>query len=108
MSKISEKIIELRESLGWSQSELSRRSGITIETISVLEEGESNPSYETLQRLAYLFDVSLAILNVEMSSNKKTSENKKDIFYRKYGQIDKLSAEDIKMVLILIKRLLNK
>jgi len=42
----------LRETKGLSQRELAGSSGIDATEISRLEKGKSNPTYETLQRLA--------------------------------------------------------
>jgi transcriptional regulator with XRE-family HTH domain len=42
----------LRETKGLSQRELEARSGIDATEISRLEKGKSNPTHETLQRLA--------------------------------------------------------
>lgn len=44
---------QVRESLGISQQELARRSGVLQQTISKIEKGETvNPGVETLNTLA--------------------------------------------------------
>lgn len=49
---IIQAIIDARKSLNLTQTELSRRTGIAQTDISKLENGNSNPSLRTLQRLA--------------------------------------------------------
>lgn len=43
---------EHRREKGWTQTELSRRSGVSNVRISLYEKGESQPSGLVLQRLA--------------------------------------------------------
>jgi len=43
---------EAREAKGWSQSELSRRSGVRLATISEIEHGKIVPNLRTVCKLA--------------------------------------------------------
>lgn len=53
----------LRLERGWKQAELARRSGITQGMISNLEVGaKSNPTQETIERLARAFGITTADL----------------------------------------------
>ena len=53
MSQITLRLQELREVHRWSQSELSRRSGVDQSVISRLETGETQSvSFRNLERLA--------------------------------------------------------
>jgi transcriptional regulator with XRE-family HTH domain len=45
-------VLFLRETKGMNQRELAESSGIDATEISRLEKGKSNPTHETLQRLA--------------------------------------------------------
>lgn len=49
---IIQAIIDARNSSGLTQKELSERTGIAQSDISKLENGNANPSINTLQRLA--------------------------------------------------------
>ena len=49
---IIQAIIDARKSAGITQKELSQKSGIAQGDISKLENGNANPSINTLQRLA--------------------------------------------------------
>ena len=46
------RLLERREELGWSQSELARRSSVAQKTISLLEQGDTDPTLSTLGLLA--------------------------------------------------------
>lgn len=46
------KLKQLRETKGFSQNELSKRSGVTQSNISRIESGEHSPKIGTLQKLA--------------------------------------------------------
>jgi transcriptional regulator with XRE-family HTH domain len=48
---------ELREAAGLSQYELARRAGLTRQTLSRLEMGDSEPSWGTVQMLAAVLGV---------------------------------------------------
>ncbi|MEY3783691.1 MAG: hypothetical protein RLZZ230_13 [Candidatus Parcubacteria bacterium] len=54
-------IIGRRLELGWSQSQLAEAAGSRQPVISRLERGESNPSLQTLQRIAKALDLSLHV-----------------------------------------------
>ena len=55
---IAANVKRLRESAGWSQSELARRTaGVAQTTISALEKGAKSPSAETLDDIAHALRV---------------------------------------------------
>lgn len=49
---IIQALIDARKKSGFTQSELSKRTGIAQSDISKIEKGNANPSIKTLQRLA--------------------------------------------------------
>ncbi len=49
---IIQAMIDARKKAGYTQKELSERSGIAQSDISKLENGNANPSIKTLQKLA--------------------------------------------------------
>lgn len=53
---------ELREAAGMTQGELGSRLGIKVSNISKYELGKTEPTQETLVRIAALFDVSVDYL----------------------------------------------
>ena len=46
------RLTEIRQSLGWSQSRLSRESGVHSSTVSAIERGRLNPWPGQLHRIA--------------------------------------------------------
>ncbi|HFK1742265.1 MULTISPECIES: helix-turn-helix domain-containing protein [Bacillus] len=59
------KIKLFRESRGWSQSKLSRRSGVPQSTISEIENGiRRNPTFKTLEKLAKALGITIEHLVV--------------------------------------------
>jgi transcriptional regulator with XRE-family HTH domain len=63
MTPVRLDIKTLREKLGWSQSELSRQSGVRQATISTIEAGTAKSvSFDVLTRLARALKVDAAHL----------------------------------------------
>lgn len=62
MTKIGNKITELRKAKGWSQSELANQIKASREAIGKYERNEAVPSVETAKNIADVFDVSLDYL----------------------------------------------
>ena len=58
---IIQAIIDARKNLGLTQKKLSDRTGIAQSDISRLENGNANPSLNTLKRLAAAMDMTLKI-----------------------------------------------
>ena len=102
---IANKIIELRNSVGWSQSELSRKAGVTSAAISQLEKGNRMPSLIVIRKLAEAFNVSVSELTGDSTSS---SNDEAQIFFRKFGELKNLSEADQKMIQSIIKRLTDE
>lgn len=62
-SAIGEHIKVLRRKRGWTQTELSLRTGIDRPVISDYERGKRKPKIEPLSALATAFNVSVAVLD---------------------------------------------
>jgi len=52
-------IRQLREKSGMTQEALAHEAGITSSTLSVIERGESNPTWATVRRITDALDVSM-------------------------------------------------
>lgn len=57
--KFNEKLIELRKTKGLSQEELGNELGVSRQTISKWELGQSYPDFQKLVLLSDFFDISL-------------------------------------------------
>jgi len=56
--ELAQRIKELRNRKGFSQEELSEKTGLSLRTIQRIENGETEPRGDSLKRLAMAFDVS--------------------------------------------------
>lgn len=56
------RIATLRDKQGWTQEELSRRLGISRAALSHYEKNRREPDFETLTKLADIFNVSIDYL----------------------------------------------
>lgn len=98
-------IIKLRKSANWSQSETSRRAGITSAAISMIEKDAARiPSVTVLKKLAEAFHVSVSDL-LEDTKEATNIHNKAFQFFRKFNDIWHLSEIDQRLILTLAKRL---
>jgi transcriptional regulator with XRE-family HTH domain len=104
MVKIAQRIIELRKSVGWSQSELARQSAVTSAAISQIEKGNRIPSLTVLKKLAIALNVNLLAFSSEIVNCKESDEK---LFFRKFGIINKLKPKDQKLILDISSRLLK-
>lgn len=59
---VGKRLRELRTRLGFSLRALADRSGLNVNTLSLIENGKSSPSVSTLQQLALALDVPIAAL----------------------------------------------
>jgi transcriptional regulator with XRE-family HTH domain len=57
-SAFAGRLVELREAAGITKYELARRAGMTRQALSLLERGEREPNWVTVQRLAAALGVS--------------------------------------------------
>ncbi|MCI8554200.1 MAG: helix-turn-helix transcriptional regulator [Clostridiales bacterium] len=57
--KFEEKLMELRRSRGWSQEELGGRLGVTRQTVSKWELGQTTPDMDKLVEMSTLLDIGL-------------------------------------------------
>lgn len=100
---IANTIIELRNSVNWSQSELARRCRVTSAAISQIEKGDRMPSLRVLRKLAEVFQVSLD----QLIGNEQLPppDHSVAVFLRKFGELNNLSEEDQNLIQSIIKRL---
>ncbi|TSE03796.1 helix-turn-helix domain-containing protein [Aquimarina algiphila] len=90
MTKIGNKITELRKQKGWSQSELANQIKASREAIGKYERNEALPSVETAKNIADIFDVSLDYLvsdTLKPSFDKRMIERLQD--FELLSEVDK-------------------
>lgn len=104
--KISQKIIELREGLGWNQSKLASKAGITAAALSQIEKGDKRvPTIVVLRKIASALKVRPYEITGEESQNPSESEERNRKFYRKWDVLEDLSVEDQDMLKGMAERL---
>lgn len=57
MYELAQKIKELRNKNGYSQEDVSEKTGLSLRTIQRIENGETEPRGDSIKRLATLFDL---------------------------------------------------
>lgn len=60
-----EKITELQDARGWSNSQLAKNAGVPISTINSFFQRQNDPSYSTLTGIAQAFGLSTSQLLAE-------------------------------------------
>lgn len=59
---LADKIIQLRKKSGWSQEELAAQMGVSRQSVSKWESGQSIPDLDKILKLSALFNVSTDFL----------------------------------------------
>lgn len=62
MANFAERFKELRQKKGWSQQRLAEELNISKSSVNMYERGEREPSFETLESIADLFNVDMNFL----------------------------------------------
>lgn len=92
----SERIIRLRKETNMTQSELAKKLGIPRTTYSNYENGNRQPDYETLQKIANYFGVSSDyLIGMSDTSSNVVKENKQEYFEDKYGPVTEEEKEEL-------------
>ncbi|WP_203334325.1 helix-turn-helix domain-containing protein [Planococcus beigongshangi] len=114
---LSDRLKNLRTRRNITQSDLAKRIGVARTTYAMYEQGQREPDYETLQRLADFYEVSVDYLlgrtetpnatNVDDQADKshfisKIASEFPDIDLM-FKDMESLSAEDMKEVYDYIK-----
>ena len=78
--RLSEKIMDLRKRSGWSQEELADRLGISRQSVSKWETGESTPDIDKIIRMSELWNVSTDyLLKEEEALEQKSSQRRRQV-----------------------------
>lgn len=86
-----ERLAEVRQHAGFTQSSLARAVGLSQSAISQIEAGERNPSYETIRQLAEAMKLTPAYLvGAEVEG---LNETERALFRQYRGLDDKAKRE---------------
>lgn len=82
--RFAEKLMSLRKQRGWSQEELGNQIGVTRQTVSKWEMGQSTPELEKLIELSRLFGISIdQLVGLEPEGERTLSQKTAGV--RSYG-----------------------
>ena len=100
------RLIELRKQKGWSQEELGYRLGVTRQTVSKWETGESIPEVTKLIKLGKLYNLSVDELvggkeNLDVNVNNTENKIKKKSFVKRYFRKIIISVASILLIIYL-------
>ncbi len=91
--KFNERILDLRKKKGWSQEELGEKVGVSRQTVSKWENGQTTPELEKLRNLAKIFEISVDDLiseDIEINTDNKQEQNDNKIQKKKKSKIAKI------------------
>lgn len=106
MSEFGERLTNLRESRGWSKTYVAKAIGLSsMQTYANYEYGRREPDFNTVSKLASLFDVSADyLLGRKSSDDKPLTKNQKLVAYSIDPNISDEERRDIiEMVKIAMK-----
>jgi len=105
---LGQKLQHLRKEKKWTQDELGKRIGIHGRSIGKYEAGMSNPSRETLQKLANIFEVPMEYFLVEEENalGNMPIRDKKLLQY--FLKVDRMNDEAKKVIMSVIDGMVAK
>lgn len=113
---VSERIVELRKKHKLTQEEFAKRVKVTRSALSQYEIGTRNPDYETLQRIADKFNVSIDYLMGRVDNpdqevslySQLTEEQKTEVDKMIDEKLKVMTEEEKKFFLEMLQRMVNK
>ena len=104
--RIDKAIYAARLKRGWSQKELSRRSGVTASAISMIEAGQRQPTFAVVEKISTAFAIPLSGFFNETTDNKTKREMAE--FYSKFSDLDTLTEDNQNLIIQIANRLQPK
>lgn len=112
--EFSKKLVELRKDKKWYQTDVAKKIGVARATYGSYEQGNRQPDFDTLERLADLYGVSTDYLLGRNETGNYTENNELDYYKNKiinefpdidlaFKDMESLSADDMKDVYEFIK-----
>lgn len=92
---LGKRIAELRNKMGLSQYELADRLGFSRGKLANYEQGQRQPDYDTLQKIADFFDVTIDYL-ITGKERVKEEDNNSNLFFFDKDDLTEEDIEDIK------------
>lgn len=99
---LGKRIAELRNKMGLSQYELADRLGFSRGKLSNYEQGQRQPDYDSLQKIADFFEVSIDYL-ITGKERVKEENNNSNLFFFDKDDLTEKDIEDIKKHIEFVK-----
>jgi len=103
-NKFASRLKEVRELRGWSQQELSKRSGLQVTAISHFENGKRTPSFENLRKLSDALSVASDFLLGREEKPQIAGEKMAQLF----RNVEKMTDDDINAMQMMANALVAK
>ncbi len=96
MSRFSDNLKQLRKQNRMTQTQLAEKIGVGRSTVSMYEMGEREPDFETLEAIADIFNIDMALLIGAETKNPPTTpgEGMDDFTYAAHGYSGRLTDAD--------------
>jgi transcriptional regulator with XRE-family HTH domain len=105
---LSQKLQHLRKKRNWTQDELGKLIGIHGRSIGKYEAGMSNPSRETLQKLANIFEVPMEYFLVEEENTLVSVPIRDKKLLKYFLEVDRMDDEAKKVIMSVIEGMIAK
>ena len=90
---IGNAIKEIRQRYGWSQSDLSEKTGIAQTHLSQIESDSKNASRTTIEKICKAFQIPEAVLYALGMDLNDTTSAKKDVFKELYPAMKEFALQ---------------
>lgn len=104
MTTFGKRLVEMRKKRGLTQQQLCELVGVHVSHISNYENGRSQPTLDTIRRLALALDVTADELVFDPAERRPQVNNKELI--KQWERIEELPEEDRKALKMLVEGLL--
>jgi transcriptional regulator with XRE-family HTH domain len=93
MINLGNRLLELRNKRNMRQEDVAKKIGVGRTTYAMYEQGKREPDYETLLKLADLFEVSTDYL---LTGRTEAKNNERNLFFFDMEGLSKEEIEEIK------------
>jgi transcriptional regulator with XRE-family HTH domain len=105
---LGDNVKRIRKERGWSQAELADKIGAHLNHVSKIENSKYMPSFDTVQKLAEVLQVSLDYLANSKDGKDGEMKIEDQTFAEKIRLLNSLETEERKAIILFIDALLSK
>lgn len=108
MASLGSRILELRKSKNWSQSELAKMVGVTYAQVGRYETKGAQPSAEVLKKIANALDTTTDFLMYGDKDEKAKASLSDAELLKQFKEVEKMKPEDKNTIKTLIDAFITK